>query len=233
MRRGKYEKRRAPVVNFAMGLSFVLFWLVLITTGLAVGLFARYSTQSGGGDNARVIVFGELTLTETGMDQYNQAILPGVPMNRQTEVDFTGSESATYVFIQATPATNLVEGEPLASWSFDSETATFRYGEYFSWGVTDEWTYLPESENVFYMALDPNEPLTDEPILRALTSADVDASVGLVLPGTVAVTPELTKAELERVVNVTITFTAKVVQSNGFASPEEAWASLSSKEGAA
>ena len=49
-----------------MWLAGVLFCLVLITTSMMGGLFARYITSATGSDSARVASFGDLTLTETG-----------------------------------------------------------------------------------------------------------------------------------------------------------------------
>ena len=65
----KESRKRKSSMGFGEGMMWmagVLFCLVLITTAMMGGLFARYITSATGSDSARVVVFGNLTLTETG-----------------------------------------------------------------------------------------------------------------------------------------------------------------------
>ena len=63
-----YRKRRSSLTmgERLLFLAGILFCLILITTAMLGGLFARYTTSGSGSDSARVAKFGTLTLTETG-----------------------------------------------------------------------------------------------------------------------------------------------------------------------
>ena len=208
MRKGKYSKKREPVLNKAMSLAVVLFWLVIITTYMSSGLYAKYSTMGAGGDEARVIRFGELTVTETldtGITTTggNLIFVPGTTLQKKLTVDFEGSEAATFVFVELdttgwdfTPQ-NATNGATLAL-KQDGNILLF-------WKVADGWEYLASDGNkhVFYTALEPNEALTEKDFIAGgkitVSVATYDAYDAL------------------RGVDLKVNVTAYAVQANGFA----------------
>ena len=164
MRKGKYEQHREPVVNVAMCLAIVLFWLVIITTYMSSGLFAKYSTMGKGGDSARVIQFGKLTVTETldtGVTATggNLIFVPGTTMKKDITVAFEGSEADTIVFV-ALEAKGWIFTAPNAT---DPASFALKQGEntLMSWKVENGWNYLASDgvRHVFYIFLDSNTPL--------------------------------------------------------------------------
>ena len=229
MRKGKYEKHREPVLNAAMCLAVVLFWLVIITTYMSSGLFAKYSTMGMGGDSARVIQFGELTVTETldtgvtpsGGDLF---FVPGTTMKKELTVDFEGSEADTVVFVA-------LEAK---GWNFTAPNApdpasfALKQGEntLMSWEVESCWNYLASDgeRHVFYIFLDSNTPLKNKPVIK-----DGKITVNV---ATYDAYDALAGADLN------LDITAYAVQANGFYAPDRdtaedvataAWNSVKSK----
>ena len=229
MRKGKYEKHREPVLNAAMCLAVVLFWLVIITTYMSSGLFAKYSTMGMGGDSARVIQFGELTVTETldiGVTPNggNLIFVPGTTMKKDITVDFEGSEADTVVFVE-------LEAK---GWNFTAPNATdpasfeLKQGEntLMSWEVESGWNYLASDgeRHVFYIFLDSNTPLKNKPVIK-----DGKVTVNV---ATYDAYDALAGADLN------LDITAYAVQANGFYAPDRdtavdvataAWNSVKSK----
>ena len=229
MRKGKYEQHREPVVNVAMCLAIVLFWLVIITTYMSSGLFAKYSTMGKGGDSARVITFGDLTVTETldtGVTTTggNLIFVPGTTMKKELTVDFEGSEADTVVFVA-------LEAK---GWSFTAPNATdpasfaLKQGEntLMSWKMENGWNYLASDgeRHVFYIFLDSNTPLKNKPVIKdgqiTVNVATYDAYDALAG------------------VDLNLDITAYAVQANGFYAPDRdtaeevataAWNSVKSK----
>ena len=132
-------------------------------------------------------------------------IIPGVDIQNGVTVSFTGSESATYVFVK-------VDSE---KWTYAD--GKFNLGTYMNWEVADGWTPVTDSEPVFYKSLKPNEILKDAPVIK---------------DDLITVSRTITKSIIGNLED-TISFRASVVQSNGFESPAAAWASLERKGGAA
>ena len=100
MRRAK--KRKAPC-NIPMTLAGILFCLTLISIHFTGGLYARYTTSAAASDSARVVTFGQVTLTETvdgnTIDaSYQHLVTPGVDINKDVNVAFTACEVDTYIF---------------------------------------------------------------------------------------------------------------------------------------
>lgn len=223
----KYLKKPAvskPKVNIPMCVAGILFVLTMVSMHLTSGLYARYTASSSGEDSARVIKFGQLEIVETGdfvLDKNGNStgkmmIIPGVPIEKQAFVSFSGSEAATYVFVEVTPS---------AHW--EQNKHYFYKGTYMDWQIDEDWKYLTKSGNtsVFYQPLAPNKTLTNEPVI---------------VNGVINVGADLGKAAMSsiqkvngEVVDISVTFRASVVQANGFDSVQAAWASLESKGGAA
>lgn len=208
--------RRRASLNFGEKMMFfagILFCLVLITTAMMGGLFARYTTTGTGSDSARVAKFGDLTLTETGDFDGTAGkkgmIIPGVDLKKEAKLSFTGSEMATYVFVEITAP----------GWTFGGNM--FSIGTNLSWRVAEGWTYLPGSRYVFYRELAPGETLLDEN----------QKGVDIILNGKITVEKDIDETAMEGLKgqNLTISIQASVIQSGGFDSPAEAWAYLNNK----
>ena len=183
-------------------LAGVLFCLILITTALMGGLFARYVTTDTGSDSARVAKFGNLTLTETGDfvgdTQKTGIVIPGVNLNKKVTVSFDASEVATIVFVEV----------DASGWTVVNNL--FMKGTHLSWTLADGWTYLPDTEYVYYKELPPNTPL----------SADI------IQDGIITVSKDIKKANVQELKNLNLTFRASVIQNDGSLTPATAWNKL-------
>lgn len=202
---------RRPKRNIALRLAGILFCLTLVSFYMVSGLFAKYTTSGKGSDSARVIKFGDITLTETG-DFYEGGnkmwIVPGLDIKKDAKVSFEGSEAATYVFVQVQVSDH---------WSCDDGVFTMEGGK-ISWTVADGWERL--YDNVYYRALKPNETLTADIIKYGIVTVSDGINRGDML-------------DIEEVGGVkktiSVAFRAYVVQSSGFASAQAAWDSLKGK----
>lgn len=216
--KGKYlaKHTKTAKVNIPMCIASFLFCLTLISIHLTSGLYAKYISSASGNDSARVITFGDITLTETGdFEDGNAYIIPGVDLTKKAVVDFAGSEAATYVFIEVTAA----EWQP----SDDNYSFTI-YSEakaLIDWSVADTWTYLTKTDDtyVYYRALTPNTEIDTEDII-----AD---------DGNITVSEYITRSEILALKDLSIKLRATAVQSGGFENPTAAWNSLAAKEGSA
>ena len=204
------NKPRSPRNFFIIWAIFGLS-LVLLSSHITSGPYAKYSSQSTGSDGARVIKFGDLTVTETGDftsvgTNENQFIfVPGVDLKKNVLVTFAGSEASTIVFITVeTPG-----------WTLNNKSFTDSKGQ-LAWSVDDGWNYLRTdgSTHVFYYALDPNEKMTNTPFIK-------DGEIQVSENGTVAMYRDYPETSF--------TIQGYVVQANKFANASEAWASISSK----
>lgn len=201
-------------MNIPMCLAAILLCLTLISIHLTSGLYAKYISSASGNDSARVIKFGELTLTEEG-DFYEGnklMIIPGVALTKKATVSFSGSESATYVFVEITPSKWSTTDNKTFSLLSNGKTAM-------QWNIAEGWIFL-KSDNgtyIYYRELDPN---------TELVAADIIAE-----NGKVSVSDQITKSEIETMTGISIKLRATVVQSGGFENPEAAWNSVAAKEG--
>lgn len=216
--KGKYlaKHRKTAKVNIPMCIASFLFCLTLISIHLTSGLYAKYISSASGNDSARVIIFGDITLTETGdFKDGNAYIIPGVDLTKKAVVDFAGSEAATYVFIEVAAA----------KWQPSDDNYSFAiYSEdkaLMEWSVADTWTYLTTTDDtyVYYRALTPNTEIDTEDII-----AD---------DGNITVSEYITRSEILALTDLSIKLRATAVQSGGFENPTAAWNSLAAKEGSA
>lgn len=211
---GKNRRSSLTLGEKLIFLDGVLLCLVMITTALMGGLFARYVTYGTGSDSARVAKFGELTITETGDFDGTAVkkgmIIPGVDLTKNAAVDFEGSEMSTYVFV-----------EVILSDNWERADNTFSAGSHLSWTMADGWIYHTEDtyngnkRYIYYQELEPNAVLTAAPII-----AD---------GGKITVSPGITKAQITALGNTAISFRASVIQSGGFETAGEAWTALAGK----
>ena len=214
--KGKYlvKHRKTAKVNIPMCIASFLFCLTLISIHLTSGLYAKYISSASGNDSARVIKFGELTLTEEG-DFYEGnklMIIPGVALTKKATVSFSGSESATYVFVEITPSKWSTTDNKTFSLMSNGKTAM-------QWNVAEGWLFL-KSDNgtyIYYRELTPN---------TELIATDIIAE-----NGKIAVSNQITKSEIQVMTGISIKLRATVVQSGGFENPEAAWNSVAAKEG--
>ena len=217
-------KRRARAkMNIPMCAACILLCLTMFSVHLSSGVVARYSTNTDGADSARVISFGNLTLTKEGANE--QQIIPGMPLTLNAKVGFTGSESATYVFLEVIPSGSCEVSANGLTYTFKTDTVNSGA----SWTVDTTtrnempgWTYLNKfsvtkggktyDTYVYYISLAPNKA----PTARQFFAADA-----------ATVSDELTADQIAGLQPIQIDFRAGVVQSNGFATVEAAWNSLS------
>ena len=135
-RLAKPNKRRLPLRAWLLYLAVVTFALTGVT-------FSRYVASAHSQDEGRVITFGDLTVTDSGVTQ----VQPGVAAEKDLTVHFDGSEAAVYVFAE-------VQG----GWTLGADNRTYTYGAgSLSWRVADGWTHL--QDNVYYRELAPNTAL--------------------------------------------------------------------------
>ena len=222
MQKGRRQKRQLHNrPNIALRLAAVLLVMVCISTWMMDGLFAKYRTSSSGQDSARVIGFGNLTLTEEG--DFGTAggqafLIPGVDLKKDAVVEFTGSESATYVFVEA---------EVSEHWTVIDNKTFFVGTDLLKWAVADGWLFLVQNGNtyVYYRELAPNVKL----------EADFIAE-----NGKITVSKNIKRADMANIrkykvgnveyeKDIKINLRASVVQSNGFSGPKQAWDSISGK----
>lgn len=135
-RQAKPNKRRLPLRAWLLYLAVATFALTGVT-------FSRYVASAHSQDGARVITFGDLTVTDSGSVQ----VQPGVAAQKDLTVRFEGSEAAVYVFAE-------VQGD----WTRGADNRTYTYGGgSLSWRVAGGWTHL--RDNVYYRELAPNTAL--------------------------------------------------------------------------
>ena len=135
-RLAKPNKRRLPLRAWLLYLAVATFALTGVT-------FSRYVASAHSQDEARVITFGGLTVTDSGSVQ----VQPGVAAQKDLTVHFDGSEAAVYVFAE-------VQG----GWTLDADGIYHDATGLMTWRVADGWTHL--RDNVYYRALSPNTALT-------------------------------------------------------------------------
>lgn len=214
--------------NIALRLAAILLMLVCLSVWLMNGLFAKYRTSDEGSDRARVISFGELHLDEEGdFDTGTGMLIPGVNLIKDVKVQFTGSESSTYVFVEVEL--------PGKHWTRKAGTENSgdvfsAFSDYISWKVAGGWTYLTQeseqSSYIYYCEVEPNNTLT-----RKFIAGDDEQ--GADAKGVIKVAKTITRQNMEEIKNyeipISINLKAIVVQSNGFADPLEAWQSVDGK----
>ncbi len=134
-RLAKTNKRRLPLRAWLLYLAVVTFALTGVT-------FSRYVASAHSQDEARVITFGDLTVTDSGVTQ----VQPGVAAKKDLTVHFDGSEAAVYVFAE-------VQG----GWTLGADGIYHDAAGLMPWRVADGWTHL--QDNVYYRELAPNTVL--------------------------------------------------------------------------
>ena len=201
----KESRKRKSSMGFGEGMMWmagVLFCLVLITTAMMGGLFARYTTSDSGSDSARVVAFGNLTLTETGDfvavgDKRTAKIIPGVDLSKKVTLSFEASEVDTIVFVEiSAPGWTVPDGK------------TFMMGTQIYWLMAEGWNHLPGTQYVYYKELDTNTALTDVDIIQG---------------GVIHVSEDIKESNIQSLDKLNISIQASVIQNDGSLTPATAW----------
>lgn len=185
----KKQKRKLPVQAYLLYLLLAVF----LVTGVT---FSRYLTTTNGGDSARVVKIGGVTLSESG-DFYETGklrMIPGVNLTKKASVSFEGSETACYLFIEVMPT----------GWATADNYTFTASAKKLSWSVGSDWTHLTADggKYVYYTVLAPNTTVTDKDII-----AD----------NTVTVSPLLKNSDLSALpADLSVAFSATTVQYDGF-----------------
>ncbi len=223
-------RRAKAKMNIPMCAACVLFCLTLFSFYFTGGLFARYITNNEGNDSARVIKFGDITITETGDfvtadGKNNFIIIPGVNLKKDIELDFDGSEAATYVFVEITTEFvtsdgynftygNDGSGGSLLQWSVVKKNETNPEG----------WTYLTgaDGKHVYYRALAPN---------MSISNADIITGGDISVPFNKKTQMASLNADIVTLADKCLSINVRglAVQANGFKDAAEAWASVADK----
>lgn len=191
----KIKKFRLPLRAWLLYLVLVAF----LSTGVTL---SKYVTSTQGGDSARIIKFGDISITETGdFTDEKFRIQPGVNLNKTATIDFKGSEANTYVFLEVSTDTFTAAADNYTFSTVD---------EKIKWSVDKtNWTYLT-SENgkyIYYKALTAN------------TAFNAD----IITDNTVYVSSQLLNSESQGITNLSVSFRGIAVQANGFPTASDAW----------
>ena len=156
-------------------LVFIILALVLITTYLVFGVFAKYKSIAAGNTEARVAKFGSLNLYEynssgdiitTGTSTQTEEIIitPGKDINKKIIINYSGNEVATYLFF-------VVNSD---GWKITKDKITNNHvmsinnnkNEYLAkWEMKNHWTHLEslstETRNIFYFIVPPHSNINE------------------------------------------------------------------------
>lgn len=191
----KIKKFRLPLRAWLLYLVLVAF----LSTGVTL---SKYVTSTQGGDSARIIKFGDISITETGdFTDEKFRIQPGVNLNKTATIDFKGSEANTYVFLEVSTDT----------FTAVADNYTFsKVDEKIKWSVDKtNWTYLTSEKGkyIYYKALTAN------------TAFNAD----IITDNTVYVSSQLLNSEAQGITNLSVSFRGIAVQANGFPTANDAW----------
>ena len=209
------QNKKPAKLNIPMCTFCVLFCLTLVTVYMTSGLYAKYTATANDGNGARVIKFGDISLSESGDfgDDGTLRIIPGVHLTKKAVVSFDGSEASTYVFVKVTPSSDFTTADN-RSFAISNVNKT-----QMQWKIADEWSYLKTDNSgdyIYYQELAPNTPL----------QSDIIAD-----NGRITVSDQITKEEISGMTGIFIRIRAFAVQNGGFSGPAAAWESIASKEG--
>lgn len=226
------KRKREMKLNIPMCAACILLCLTLISIHMTGGLYAKYTATATGGDSARVVQFGEVTISETGdfgVDGSEQGlILPGVDLTKKAVVNLSASEVSTYVFVEyALSATGTAAWTPVdtnADGKPDRFTIKSEDIDLMSWSPASDWSYVTQTVKkddrityIFYQELEPGATLTETNLIGN--------------NGKISVSEEISKEEIAALTGIYIDLRASVVQAGDFADASAAWTSIASKGG--
>ncbi len=155
---GKAKHTPGQIMMLTAG---VLLCLVVISIRLMGGLWAKYLTQDDARDQARVIRFGAVTITESTGSQY--IITPGVGISKNPLLSFPASEATSVVFLTVDAVHWTADG----NYGFKCGGST---GASLTWSVDNaQWTYLKtetDGKKVYYRVVEALEELDDIPLIK-------------------------------------------------------------------
>lgn len=203
--------KKLTIGSLMIRIAAALFCLVLISTSMMSGLYAKFISRGSGSDEARVIKFGDIVLTETGdfTADNKLMIIPGVDLTKKATVSFEGSESATYVFVEITPSSHWKTTDNRTfSITIDSKNVM-------QFSISSDWGYVSTGDGsyVYYVELIPNKPLP---------ATDIIAN-----NGKITVSNKITVSDVKLMEGISIKIGATVVQAGGFDDVKDAWTSVS------
>lgn len=180
----------------------ILIVLTLCSMVMVSIAYAKYSGEKQTHNSARVVKFGELSVTETGNTSQGKYIIePGKKTEKVVTIHFGGSETKTSVYV-----TILAK-----NWSFDPDAMKYTYDFFHDdntendlfFTIEDGWEYAGEEtvgteiSQIFKKTLNPNQTLASD----IITGIDVGEHI--------------MNSELKSIANqIDITFYAKVKQEN-------------------
>lgn len=193
-----------PLKRYLLYLCVTLF----LTTGVT---FSKYISSTTNDDSARVVEFGNLTLTETDITE-TSIFAPGIDIEKNPKVSFSVNETSAYVYVAITAE----------DWSFSdtSGICSFTIDDKLSWQVnSDDWIFLSyDSENsraVFYTLVPPGEELSE---------------VAIIKENKIEVSENIKYSDMLNIEDdIKIAFKAYAVQSGGFETADSAWNSIKNK----
>ena len=209
------KSNRTPSFTI-MYFVLILLCMVLITSYATSGLYAKYKSDTSDYDGARVIRFGDLTLTEENSPSGNKTwiVVPGVNISKNPLVSFEGSEASTFVFVEVTVS---------SGWTFDSANGRFSFGGKMYWDIHKNWDYVCKSDSIYVFAYTEDKLMPNTAL----------ENVQIIKDGTIFVGANITPSEVAAISNMRLTFRARAIQSSGFhyeSDPQlAAWQSLNSK----
>lgn len=187
MKQNKQKFRLSPRV-------WLMYLIVLAVLSTGVTL-SRYVTSSSGDDQAGVIRFHDIRISETGSFYEAGTLLlqPGVDLEKKAVVEFGGSEAAVYVFLTVDTENFIKQDDNMQFTALDQKIR---------WQIDGSWQYLlsEDQTHVYYMSLAPNTTL-EQAIIRN---------------GAVLVSDEIIRTEMQNLDSLAVSFQATAVQSDGF-----------------
>ena len=135
---GKYEKNRRspmPLGSLMIRIAAVLFCLVMFSTYLMGGLFARYTTSDQGGDSARVAKFDVACSVAQATDE------DGKDIEGKFTLTVTNNSEVAVAY-----SIHVAFSAPM-SITIGGETKTLAEGETSVTFTNDDWTLAPGEDD--------------------------------------------------------------------------------------
>ena len=195
------NRRRMSNKKFIAILSVFVMLALTMVVGCAVdGTVAWLVSESE--SSVSTFTLGDININLTGESESQPLkIIPGVKIERSLKVTVEPNSEACWLFVK-------VEG---ANWShFPDANGTAKVS--YSVDVQDGWTALNNHPGVYY---------------REVSAENAKTGVEYDVNGVVAVSEELTKAEINSIASGTqpqLSFTAYAVQRDGIGDAATAWA---------
>ncbi len=208
------KSKKTPLGYKMIGISLVLLSLVMFSTWLTSGLYAKYVVNENAGDGARVAAFATLTLTETTGTDYT--IIPGVDIDKNPNLFFKTGETACYLFLTVDKGNVWEEPDSPEYDEYKIDNKMRKYvlngsnGKvYWEAGLLyDEMTYLCEdgTKSVYYEKFGPDSFL----------------ATGIINGNRIIVSEDLLNSELKNLPSdIKLTFEAYAVQYGDFGGADE------------